>query len=59
MDMGRVNHGLGWVGPSSQKMMFFYSHVTGLLIKYFLTVIPNKRNHMHVTVLTIRHISYC
>jgi len=29
--------------------MFFHSYVTGLLITYFLTVIPNKRNHIHCT----------
>ena len=30
--------------------MFFYSHVTGLFITYFLTVIPNKRNHTHTSI---------
>jgi len=37
---------LGWV---QLKIDDFYSHITGLFIKYFLTVITNKRNHIHVS----------
>ena len=36
---------LGWV---QLKIDVLYSYVTGLFITYFLTVIPNKRNHIHL-----------
>ena len=38
-------NGLGWV---QLKIDVFYLYVTGLFITYFLTVIPNKRNHIHL-----------
>jgi len=47
--------GLNWV-EASQKIDVFTWY---WLIKYFLTVIPNKRNQMHVTVFTIKPISHC
>jgi len=51
MDIGWVKPWvtLGWVGLGPAKnLMFFYSYVTGLFVTYFLTVIPNKRNHIHL-----------
>jgi len=60
MDMGWVNPWVGFglvglsLGPNcnglgaAEKNDVFYSYVTGLFITYFLTVIPNKRNHIHL-----------
>ena len=46
-----------WVGLGPAKNVVFIHTLLVYLLKYFLTVISNKCNHIHV--LTIRPVSYC